>query len=72
MTKNLFKEAVLNKKKYSELIEIKRAIEKLIDSMEEKKELEKNGFLNAFGVLKNDFKGNSSDYVSKLRKKWRK
>jgi len=40
--------------------------------MEEKKELEKNGFLNAFGVLKNDFKGNSSDYVSKLRKKWRK
>ena len=72
MTKSLFKEVILNEKEYSELIEIKNAMEEMIDSLEEKKESEENGFLDAFGILKNDFKGSSLKYVSKLRKEWRK
>lgn len=72
MTKSLFKEVTLNEKKYSELIEIKNAIEKMVDSLEKEKGSEENGFLNAFGILKNDFKEDSLRYISKLRTEWRK
>ena len=61
----------LDKKKYSELIRDRDIIERILSSTREKRTFKKNGFTEAFGILKNRFKGNSLDYISKLRKEWR-
>ncbi len=47
----------LTKKEYSELIEIKRKLEKLLEIKERKISPEKNGLVDAFGILKGKFKG---------------
>lgn len=64
---------MISKKEYSELEEIKSMIEKILKSVpvKEKEVSAQDGFLKAFGILKNDFKGNSVDYVSKLRRECR-
>ena len=63
----------LDKKEYSELTRIKDIIEKILNSAKARKtvKLKEDGFSKAFGVLKNDIKGNSLDYICKLRKEWR-
>jgi len=62
----------LTKREYSELIEIRRRLEKLLESKERKISPKKDRFLDAFGILKGAIKGDSINYVSKLRKEWRK
>jgi len=62
---------ILSKKEYSELIRIKDIIERILISAREKKISKKDNFLEAFGVLKNSFKGDSLNYIFKLRKEWR-
>lgn len=59
------------KREYSELLEVKKDLERIL----EKKRIappRKDRFLRAFGILKGSFRGNSLDYVSKLRREWRK
>ncbi|MFQ6049820.1 MAG: hypothetical protein ACE5J0_02150 [Candidatus Paceibacterales bacterium] len=63
---------ILTKKEYSELKEIKKRLEKLLRAKEKKISPKKDGFLEAFGILKGKFKGTSLDYTSKLRREWRK
>lgn len=66
------KTITIDKKEYFDLIKMKDIIERIIDSAREKEYSKKNSaFLDAFGVLKNNFKGNSLNYVSKIRKEWR-
>ena len=62
----------LTKKEYSELIEIRRRLEKLLESKERKVSPKKDGFVEAFGILRGAIKGDSIDYVSKSRREWRK
>jgi hypothetical protein len=62
----------LTKKEYSELLDVKRKLDKLLKVKEEKTPPKKDGFREAFGALKESFKGDSLSYVSKLRKAWRK
>jgi len=62
----------LTKREYSELLEIKKRLEEIL-RIEGKKSLPKrDGFLKAFGILKKEIKGETLDYVSKLRREWRK
>lgn len=62
----------LTKKEYSELLEMKRKLEKLLEFKEKKISPKKNGLADAFGILRGKFKGDSLSYISKLRKEWRK
>lgn len=68
----MLKEIIINKKRYFELIEVKSIIEDILDSIEKKEISNEDNFSNAFGVFKNDIRGDSLNYVSKLRKEWRK
>ena len=62
---------ILDKKEYSELVRMRDIIERILDSVKEKRISKKDNFLEAFGVFKDSFKENSLDYISKLRKEWR-
>lgn len=62
----------LTKKEYSELLEIRAKLDKLLEIKEKKIPPKKDGLGKAFGILKGKIKGSSLDYVSKLRKEWRK
>jgi len=62
----------LTKREYSELMEIKKRLEKLLEVKERKISPKKDGFKKAFGILKGKFKEDSLDYISKLRREWRK
>ena len=62
---------ILDKKEYSELVKMRDIIERILSSVKEKRISKKDNFLEAFGVLKDSFKENSLDYISKLRKEWR-
>jgi hypothetical protein len=61
---------IVDEKEYLELMRVKDILEKIL-RLRGKKSPKKNGFLNAFGILK-EIKGDSVSYVSKLRKEWRK
>ncbi len=61
-----------SKKEYSDLVEVKERLEEILRNKRRKASFKKDGFLKAFGLLKGKLKGSSSDYVSKLRKEWRK
>ncbi|MDI6883088.1 MAG: hypothetical protein QMC93_01265 [Patescibacteria group bacterium] len=60
----------ITEKEYSELWKVKDILERILRP-EEKKPSKRDSFLKAFGILKNKIKGDSLDYVSKLRKEWR-
>ena len=62
---------MMYKKEYSELVKMRDIIERILSSAKEKRISNKDNFLEAFGVLKDSFKENSLDYISKLRKEWR-
>lgn len=62
----------LTEKEYSELLEIKKRLDKLLEIKKGKAPSKKDGFLEAFGILKGEIKGSSLGYISKLRKEWRK
>ena len=62
----------LTKKEYSELIEIKKRLDKLLEIKKRKIPPKKDGFVEAFGILRGKIKGDSISYISKLRKEWRK
>ena len=68
----MLKEIIINKKEYFELVKAKSIIEEILNSLEEKKIDSEDNFSKAFGVFRNDIKGDSLGYVSKLRKEWRK
>jgi hypothetical protein len=57
---------IIDKKEYLELMKIKEIFERIL-KVKKRKMPKKNGFLKAFGVLK-EIKGSSLNYVSKLRK----
>lgn len=61
----------LTKREYSELLEIKKRLEEILKTKEKKISPKKEGFLRAFGILKGEYKRDSLDYISKLRKEWR-
>jgi len=65
----------ITEKEYTYLLEAKNALEKVLSfSIKENNSLKinKSVFLNAFGILKSTIKGDSLNYISKLRKEWRK
>jgi len=62
----------LTKREYSELLEIKKRLEEILKIKGKKPLPEKDGFLRAFGVFKKEMKGDTLDYISKLRKEWRR
>jgi hypothetical protein len=61
---------IITKKEYKDLINIKDIIERILTRGAI---IPKEDTLSgAFGILKKEFKGSSLDYISKLRKEWRK
>jgi hypothetical protein len=62
----------LTKKEYSELMEIKEKLDKILREKKRATSSKENNFLEAFRILKRSFKGDSLDYIAKLRKEWRK
>jgi len=61
----------LGKKEYSELLEIKRRLEKVLKEKKGEISSEKDNFLKALGILKGKIRGDSLSYISKLRREWR-
>lgn len=59
------------KREYSELLGITRDLERILEAKKKRASLKKDTFLRAFGILRDSIKGESVDYISKLRKKWR-
>jgi hypothetical protein len=60
----------LNKKEYSELLKMKKLLEKILASKIERNKIEIPE--SSFGILRNSFgKKNSVFYVSEMRKSWR-
>jgi hypothetical protein len=70
--KKIMETITLTKREYSELIETRRRLEKLLESKKRKISSKKDGFVEAFGILKGKIRGDSLGYISKLRKEWRK
>lgn len=68
----MLKEISIDRREYFELIRAKSIIENILSSVERKEIKNEDNFSEAFGVLKNDIKGDSLNYVSKLRREWRK
>lgn len=60
------------KREYSELLEIRSKLDKLLRARRRIEFIKRDGLSRAFGILKDSFKEDSLDYVSKLRKEWRK
>jgi hypothetical protein len=61
---------IINEKEYLELMRVKDILEKIL-KLRRKKPPKRDGFLKAFGILK-EIKGDSLSYVNNLRKEWRK
>jgi hypothetical protein len=53
-------------------LEIKKRLEEILEKKEKKPFYKKEVFDLAFGILREKIKGDTVDYISKLRKEWRK